>query len=132
MTRPRLFVMPEVHTDLIESMDPAGPFGAKEVGQGPLLPIMPALANAVYDAVGVRIDEVPITPEKILKALQVKAAGKPARVGPARFPENVPWPDPLLVAPPWEGGDGRASNEPAKGAKRKADAGIEATAGVRP
>ncbi|MCC7179021.1 MAG: molybdopterin-dependent oxidoreductase [Acidobacteria bacterium] len=128
---PTFLEMPEVHTDLIESMDPAGPFGAKEVGQGPLLPIMPALANAVYDAVGVRIDEIPITPEKVLKALQSKAAGKPARVGPASFPENVPWPDALLVTPPWEGGDGRASNEPVKKSKRKAEAGVEATAGVR-
>src|SRR5213079_1250644 len=51
---------------LIEDPDPNGPFGAKEVGQGPLLPVMPAVANAVYDAVGVRIDEVPITPEKVL------------------------------------------------------------------
>ena len=78
--------MPEVDTELIENPDPAGPFGAKEVGQGPLLPIMPAVANAVYDAVGVRIDEVPVTPEKILKALDDKAKGKPARFGPARFP----------------------------------------------
>src|SRR5437879_7696011 len=60
--------MPEVITELIEDPDPRGPFGAKEVGQGPLLPIMPAVANAVYDAVGVRIDEVPITPEKVMKA----------------------------------------------------------------
>jgi len=129
---PTFLEMPEVHTDLIESMDPAGPFGAKEVGQGPLLPIMPALANAVYDAVGVRIDEIPVTPEKILKALQLKAAGKPARVGPASFPENVPWPEALMVKPPWEGGDGRASNEPVKKSTRRAEAGVEATAGVKP
>ncbi len=123
--------MPEVFTDLIEDPDPAGPFGAKEVGQGPLLPIMPAVANAVYDAVGVRIDEVPITPEKILKALAAKASGKPARYGPASFPA-VPWPEPLLVTPPWDGGDGRASNEPPrKSARRKAEAGVEANAGVR-
>ena len=128
---PTFLEMPDVHTDLIESMDPAGPFGAKEVGQGPLLPIMPALANAVYDAVGVRIDEIPVTPEKILKALQLKAAGKPARVGPATFPTNIPWPEALMVTPPWEGGDGRASNEPAKKSTRKADAGVEGTAGVR-
>ena len=113
-------------------MDPAGPFGAKEVGQGPLLPIMPALANAVYDAVGVRIDEIPVTPEKIVKALQQKAAGKPPRVGPASFPDSVPWPETLRVTPPWEGGDGRASNEPVKKSKRKAEAGVEATAGVKP
>jgi 4-hydroxybenzoyl-CoA reductase subunit alpha len=128
---PTFLEMPDVHTDLIESLDPAGPFGAKEVGQGPLLPIMPALANAVYDAVGVRIDEIPVTPEKILKALQLKAAGKPARVGPAAFPGNVPWPEALMVTPPWDGGDGRASNEPARKSRRKADAGVEGTAGVR-
>jgi 4-hydroxybenzoyl-CoA reductase alpha subunit len=122
--------MPEIFTDLIEHPDPEGPFGAKEVGQGPLLPIMPAVANAVYDAVGVRVDQVPVTPEKILRALKAKAAGKPARTGPAAFPE-IRWPEPLLVAPPWEGGDGRASNEGERPSRRKAEAGIEATAGVR-
>jgi 4-hydroxybenzoyl-CoA reductase subunit alpha len=104
---PTTLDMPEIITDLVENPDPRGPFGAKEAGQGPLLPIMPALANAVYDAVGVRIDEVPITPEKILKALQAKAAGRPPRYGPTNFPE-IAWPDPLEVAPPWEGGDGTA------------------------
>ena len=122
--------MPDIVTDLIEHPDPAGPFGAKEVGQGPLLPIMPAVANAVFDAVGVRVDEVPITPEKIVRALVAKAAGKPARYGPTEFP-SVPWPEPLLVTPPWEGGDGRASNEPVKKSSRKAEAGVEARAGVR-
>lgn len=128
---PTFLEMPDVHTDLIESRDPAGPFGAKEVGQGPLLPIMPAVANAVYDAVGVRIDEVPVTPEKILKALQRKASGQPARLGPAAFPEDVPWPEALRVTPPWEGGDGRAQNEPVRRTRRQADAGVEASAGVR-
>src|SRR4029079_1392263 len=99
---------------------------AKEVGQGPLLPIMPAIANAVFDAVGVRIDEVPITPDKILRALAAKASGKPARVGPDSFPD-VPWPEPLLVTPPWEGGDGRASN-PGGPTGRHVDAGVEAQA----
>jgi 4-hydroxybenzoyl-CoA reductase alpha subunit len=100
--------MPEIFTELVEHPDPRGPFGAKEVGQGPLLPIMPAIANAVYDAVRVRIDEIPITPEKIVKALQATASGKPARFGPPAFPD-VPWPETLHVAPPWEGGDGTAS-----------------------
>ncbi len=99
--------MPEVFTELVENPDPRGPFGAKEVGQGPLLPVMPAVANAVYDAIGVRIDEVPITPEKILKALDAKAAGKEPRFGPPNFPA-IEWPSPLVVPPPWEGGDGRA------------------------
>jgi 4-hydroxybenzoyl-CoA reductase subunit alpha len=120
--------MPNIFTDLIEEPDPAGPFGAKEVGQGPLLPIMPALANAVFDAVGVRVDEVPVTPEKILKALAAKAAGKPARYGPGSFP-NVPWPETLMVTPPWEGGDGRATNDP-KRKKRVAEAGTEVKAGI--
>jgi 4-hydroxybenzoyl-CoA reductase alpha subunit len=126
---PTFLDMPEVLTELIEHPDPAGPFGAKEVGQGPLLPVVPAVANAVFDAVGVRVDEVPITPEKIVKALTAKAAGKPARYGPDAFPP-VPWPEALRVPPPWEGGDGRAVNE-APRRKRKVDAGIEATAGVR-
>ena len=127
---PTFMDMPEIITDLIEHPDPAGPFGAKEVGQGPLLPIMPAVANAVYDAVGVRVDQVPVSPEKILRALQAKAAGKPARSGPAEFP-HIDWPETLLVPPPWEGGDGRASNAPSR-PKRKADAGVEAGAGVQP
>lgn len=94
------------------------------------MPMMPAVANAVYDAVGVRVDQIPITPERILRGLQARAAGKPARSGPAAFPE-IDWPEPLLVTPPREGGDGRASNEPSRRASRKADPGIEANAGVR-
>ncbi|MBI2839494.1 MAG: molybdopterin-dependent oxidoreductase [Acidobacteria bacterium] len=95
--------MCDVTTYLVEDPDPNGPFGAKEVGQGPLLPVPPAIANAVYDAVGVRIDEVPITPEKVLKALQAKDR----RYGPADLPP-VTWPPPLQVATPRQGGDGRA------------------------
>jgi 4-hydroxybenzoyl-CoA reductase alpha subunit len=102
--------MPDVVTELVEEPDPRGPFGAKEVGQGPLLPIMPAVANAVYDAVGVRINEVPITPEKIMKALAEKRAGRDPRCGPTHFP-HVDWPEALRVPPPWEGGDGNAVNE---------------------
>jgi 4-hydroxybenzoyl-CoA reductase subunit alpha len=98
--------MPEIDTILVEDPDPNCPFGAKEAGQGPLLPVMPALANAVFDAVGVRIDELPITPEKILKALELKAKGKTPRVGPESFPP-VPYPKPIFVLPPWEGGDGK-------------------------
>ncbi|HSA89846.1 MAG TPA: molybdopterin cofactor-binding domain-containing protein [Burkholderiales bacterium] len=99
--------MPEVDTVLVEDPDPNCPFGAKEAGQGPLLPVMPAVANAIYDAVGVRIDELPITPDKVLRALEKKSKGEPARVGPEHFPA-VPYPEPLVVPPPWEGGDGNA------------------------
>jgi CO/xanthine dehydrogenase Mo-binding subunit len=51
---PTFLETPEIETVLIETNDPNGPYGAKEAGQGPLLPVMPAVANAVYDAVGVR------------------------------------------------------------------------------
>ncbi len=102
--------MPPVTTYLIEEPDPAGPFGAKEVGQGPLLPLPPACANAIFDAVGVRVDQVPIHPHMVLKALEAKAKGSEPRYGPATFPE-VDFGFTLQVPTPWEGGDGRASNE---------------------
>ena len=103
---PTTMEMCDVKTYLIEDADPNGPFGAKEVGQGPLLPVMPAIANAVYDAVGVRVDEVPITPEKVLMALRDKAKGKEGRFGPNDVPA-VEWPTPMKVQTPAEGGDGR-------------------------
>ncbi|HYN89881.1 MAG TPA: molybdopterin cofactor-binding domain-containing protein, partial [Ardenticatenaceae bacterium] len=91
--------MPEVACFIVESDDPHGPYGAKEAGQGPLLPILPALANAIYDAVGVLIDETPFTPDKILKALERKARGKEPRVGPS-FPLDFDYGEPILVEPP--------------------------------
>ncbi len=103
---PTTLEMCDVKTYLVEDADPNGPFGAKEVGQGPLLPVMPAVANAVFDAVGVRVDEVPITPEKVLAALRAKAQGKEARFGPKGIP-TIAWPDALKVPTPAEGGDGR-------------------------
>ena len=102
---PTTMEMCDVETYLIEDPDPNGPYGAKEVGQGPLLPVPPAVANAVYDAVGVRIDEVPITPEKVVRALRDKSRGREARYGPESVPP-VTWPDPLRVLTPAEGGDG--------------------------
>lgn len=96
---PTILEMPEVQTYLVETDDPEGPFGAKEAGQGPLLPVIPALANAVHDALGVRVDEVPITPDKVLKALDNLAAGRPGRYGPGRMPDFA-WPAPTRVDPP--------------------------------
>jgi hypothetical protein len=95
--------MPEVVTYLVEDPDPNGPFGAKEVGQGPLLPIMPAVANAVYDALRVRIDEVPITPDKVLRALEAKDR----RFGPRSFPD-LRITETMHVKTLEEGGDGTA------------------------
>jgi 4-hydroxybenzoyl-CoA reductase subunit alpha len=109
---PTTLEMCDVVTFIIEDPDSNGPFGAKEVGQGPLLPVMPAVVNAVYDAVGVRVDEVPITPEKVLKALRRKERGEEPRTGPVAFPE-IRWPDPTRVPPPWEGGDGKAVDQAA-------------------
>ena len=103
---PTTMEMCDVKTYLIEDPDPNGPYGAKEVGQGPLLPVPPAVANAVYDAVGVRIDEVPITPERVLKALRDKAKGGVGRFGPGAVP-SVEWPEPLRILTPAEGGDGK-------------------------
>jgi 4-hydroxybenzoyl-CoA reductase alpha subunit len=111
---PTTLEMCDVETYLIEDPDPNGPFGAKEVGQGPLLPIPPAVANAVFDAVGVRVDEVPISPEKVLRALREKARGNTGRTGPTTFPV-IPWPEPIRVATPWEGGDGKARKSEAAG-----------------
>ena len=76
-------------------------------------PVLPAVANAVYDAVGVRIDEIPITPDKVLRALERKSKGEPARVGPESFPA-VPYPTPTFVLPPWEDGDGKETRRDAK------------------
>jgi CO/xanthine dehydrogenase Mo-binding subunit len=111
---PTTLEMCDVVTYLIEDPDPNGPFGAKECGQGPLLPVPPAIANAVYDAVGVRVDAVPITPERVFKALRRKAKGEAPRVGPVGFPD-IPWPEATRVAPPWEGGDGQATAPAAAG-----------------
>ena len=93
---PTTLETPEIHTMLVETDDPEGPFGAKEAGQGPLLPVMPAIANAIYQAVGVRVDEIPITPEKVLKGLELRRRGKPARVGPDRVPRFT-FKEPLVV-----------------------------------
>jgi hypothetical protein len=101
--------MPDVVTYLVEDPDPNGPFGAKEVGQGPLLPVMPAVANALYDALGVRVDEVPITPEKVLKALDAKNL----RYGPTSFPD-LKVTDTMRVRTEAEGGDGAGPKAPRK------------------
>jgi 4-hydroxybenzoyl-CoA reductase subunit alpha len=91
--------MPPVHSIIVETIDPEGPFGAKEVGQGALLPVIPAVANALADAVGVRIDEVPITPDKVMKALRELERGGPGRVGPKEIPQ-FEFREPVRVEPP--------------------------------
>ncbi len=66
--------MPEVDVIMVESDDPEGPWGAKEAGEGPLLPILPAVANAIYDAICMRMRSLPMTADKIWKAMHEKRA----------------------------------------------------------
>jgi len=63
---------PEIESIAVPSYEPRGPYGAKEVGEGSMVPVLGSIANAIYDAIGVRMYELPITPQKILKALQEK------------------------------------------------------------
>jgi len=113
---PTFHDMPDVETYIVEDPDPNGPFGAKEVGQGPLLPVMPAVCNAIHDAVGVRIDQVPAHPQMVLQALEEKARGGPGRYGPKKF-HTVDWGEPLRVPTPDDGGDGKAVNPEEAGVK---------------
>lgn len=75
---PTALDMPNVKTIVVETGEPNGPFGAKEVGEGAIMPTIPAILNAVYDAIGVRIDELPLTPERVFMAIQ-KAKGETGR-----------------------------------------------------
>jgi 4-hydroxybenzoyl-CoA reductase subunit alpha len=86
---------PEVEPIIVESVDPEGPFGAKECSEGSLAATIPAIANAIYDAVGVRLHESPFTPERVLAALRAKKNSKPLNLtegvdptSPTRFREH--------------------------------------------
>jgi 4-hydroxybenzoyl-CoA reductase subunit alpha len=67
---PGVLDSPQIESIIVESADAEGPYGAKEAGEGSLAAVIPAVGNAIYDAVGVRITELPFSPEKILKALK--------------------------------------------------------------
>ncbi len=88
---PTFLEMPPVESIIVETFDREGPFGAKECGQGPLLPVIPAVVNALADALDVRIDEVPVTPAKVLQAMS-------GRLRPPVVP-RFDFPDPLVVSP---------------------------------
>ena len=86
---------PEVEPIIVESVDPEGPFGAKECSEGSLAATSPAIANAIYDAVGVRLHESPFTPERVLAALRAKKLAKTLNLtegidptAPSRFREH--------------------------------------------
>ena len=61
---------PDIHASIIETIDPEGPFGAKEAGEGAIHTVIPAIANAVFNAVGVRITRLPIQAEEILAKMK--------------------------------------------------------------
>ncbi|MCC6409530.1 MAG: molybdopterin-dependent oxidoreductase [Planctomycetes bacterium] len=77
---------PELAALIVESLDPEGPYGAKEAGEGPLHPSIPAISNAIFDAVGIRLKHLPFTPGKVLAALAERRAraGEPTVAGGAR------------------------------------------------
>ena len=86
---------PEVEPIIVESIDPEGPFGAKECSEGSLAATIPAIGNAIYDAVGIRLHECPFTPERVLAALRAKKNAKPLNLtegidptAPVRFREH--------------------------------------------
>jgi 4-hydroxybenzoyl-CoA reductase subunit alpha len=86
---------PEVEPIIVESVDPEGPFGAKECSEGSLAATIPAIANAIYDAVGVRLHESPFTPERVLAAIRAKKNTKALNLtegvdptSPAKFREH--------------------------------------------
>lgn len=81
---------PELESLIVESVDPEGPYGAKEAGEGPLHPSIPAIANAIYDAVGVRMDRLPFTAPRVWKALQLRAEREKAGALPPWKPESSP------------------------------------------
>ena len=67
---PTFLDTPKLHSEIVEAPDAQGPYGAKEAGEGPLHPSIPAIANAIYDAVGVRIDTLPFSPPRVLAAIE--------------------------------------------------------------
>jgi 4-hydroxybenzoyl-CoA reductase subunit alpha len=115
---------PQVEPIIVESVDPEGPFGAKECSEGSLAATIPAIANAIYDAVGVRLHESPFTPERVLAGLRAKDKGKHLNLtegidptAPSRFrehggslwfkgkgPERHPLDPSRQAAPPGAGG----------------------------
>jgi len=82
---------PELESLIVESIDPEGPYGAKEAGEGPLHPSIPAIANAIYDAIGVRVDRLPFSPPNVWRAIQrARDEGKLSKPGmPGVTPRDI-------------------------------------------
>jgi nicotinate dehydrogenase medium molybdopterin subunit len=81
---PTTLDMPEIEVNIVQSYDPTGPFGAKGVGEPTSVPTAAAIANAIYDAVGVRVTSLPMTSEKVLAAIREKRAQGAAQLAAPR------------------------------------------------
>ena len=73
--------VPKIEVDVVQSYDPVGPFGAKGAGEPTLVPTVPAILNAIFDAVGVRITDLPATAEKILMAIKERERAEASQIG---------------------------------------------------
>lgn len=88
---------PELESLIVESIDPEGPYGAKEAGEGPLHPSIPAIANAIYDAIGVRMDRLPFSPPHVWRAIEAARAG--GSLGKPESPRTPAAPAPAAEEP---------------------------------
>jgi 4-hydroxybenzoyl-CoA reductase subunit alpha len=73
---------PPIEVGIVESIDPHGPFGAKEAGEGSLAAFLPALTNAIADAIGLRFNDLPVTPDRVFAAIEKRARGRKTNGGP--------------------------------------------------
>jgi 4-hydroxybenzoyl-CoA reductase subunit alpha len=74
---PTIIESPPIDVNIVESIDPHGPFGAKEAGEASLAGFLPALTNAIADALDIRVNELPITPDRLMELLEKKKRKKP-------------------------------------------------------
>jgi 4-hydroxybenzoyl-CoA reductase subunit alpha len=83
---PTILESPDIETLIVESNETGGPYGAKEAGEGSLAAFLPALANAIEDAIGVRIKNLPLSPEKVYAAIQQARKARPVAQPPMPVP----------------------------------------------
>jgi 4-hydroxybenzoyl-CoA reductase subunit alpha len=93
---PTIADSPPIEVGIVESIDPHGPFGAKEAGEGSLAAFLPALTNAIADATGLRFNDLPVTPDRVFAALEKRAHASPST------------PSPALRADPAAAGEGKS------------------------
>ena len=72
---------PPIEVGIVESMDPHGPFGAKEAGEGSLAAFLPALTNAIADAIGIRFNDLPVTPDRVFEAIEKRKRALEKKAG---------------------------------------------------